>query len=220
MTNDLRFYADSADVGLVAPLLEGALIKGVTTNPTILGKAQRSVNDIGELYSQWHAAGAEEIFFQTWGQDTLQMTANARLIAELGDRSVVKVPATPMAFPIAAQLARDGVPVLLTAVYSTAQALAAAGVGVRYIAPYLGRLEDSKRDGVALIGQMQRVISGTSTNVLAASLRTPEAIVNLAEQGIRFFTAAPAVLWASLQHDDADRSAAEFEDAVKAAQTS
>lgn len=217
MTTDLRFYADSANVQEIAPLLDGALIRGVTTNPTILAKANKSVDDIEELYRIWQSAGAEEIFFQTWGKDSTQMMANAQRIAELGEEIVVKVPATSVGFPVAAHLVRSGTPVLLTAVYSPSQALAAASIGARYIAPYLGRLEDSNRDGVALIGQMQRLITGTGTDVLAASLRTPAAIVDLAEQGVRFFTASPPVLWAVLSDADSDRSAAVFESAVHGA---
>lgn len=133
---------------------------------------------------------------------------------DLGGNVVVKVPATPMAFPIAARLARNGVPALITAVYSAAQAVAAAAVGVRYIAPYLGRLEDSGRDGLSLIGQMHTLTFGTETQALAASLRSPAAIVSLAERGIRLFTASPPVLWSMVQDDESDRSAAEFEAAA------
>lgn len=220
MTTNFRFYADSADVQEIAPLLDGRLIQGVTTNPTILAKANKSINDIEELHQTWQAAGSKEIFFQTWGQDSAQMMANAQRIAVLGEDVVIKVPATATGFPVAAHLVRSGVPVLLTAVYSTTQALAAANIGVRYIAPYLGRLQDSNRDGVALIGQMQRLIEGTGTDVLAASLRTPSVIVDLAERGIRFFTATPSVLWAALNDTESDRSAVDFESAVQQARDS
>ncbi len=103
---------------------------------------------------------------------------------------------------------------LLTAVYSQAQALAAATIGVRYIAPYLGRMVDAGRDGTSEIIAMQTLVEGTGTDVLAASLRTPDAIVALALGGVRYFTAAPAVLTAVLQHEVSDTSARDFEDAV------
>lgn len=211
MTSKVRFYADSADKDAVAPLLAGSLIHGVTTNPTILAKSQRTVEDIADLYGQWKAAGAKEIFFQTWGSEPHLLLSNARRIAELGPDVVVKVPATATGYPVAAALTRDGVTVLLTAVYSAAQALAAASIGVRYIAPYLGRIQDSNRDGLGLIGHMGNLTADTGTDVLAASIRSPEAIVQLADRGIRLFTAAPSVLWMALQDDDADRSADEFE---------
>jgi transaldolase len=214
MTPHVRFYADSADTDSIAPLLAGSLIHGVTTNPTILARSQQTVEDIDNLYGQWKAAGAKEIFFQTWGSESDQLLRNARRIAALGKDVVVKVPATAIGYPVAAGLAREGVTVLLTAVYSTAQALAAASIGVRYIAPYLGRIQDANRDGLELIGHMHNLLAGSDTDVLAASLRSPEAIVQLADRGIQLFTAAPSVLWMALQNDDADRSALEFEAAL------
>lgn len=209
-----RFYADSADVEAVSELLRDGLVHGVTTNPTILERGGRSVNDIPELYARWKSEGAKEIFFQTWGATTAELLAHADDILALGDRAVVKVPATRTGFAAASALVRSGASVLVTAVYSPAQALAAATLGVRYIAPYLGRLNDAGRDGLAEISTMQGLIVGSGTDVLAASLRSPFDLVDLALHGVPYFTAAPPVLLAALQHDVSDSSSDEFEAAV------
>lgn len=209
-----RFYADSADVDAVTELLASGLVHGVTTNPTILERGGRSVSDLADLYARWDSEGAREIFFQSWGTTTEELLAHANDILALGSLAVVKVPATRVGFAAASALARGGARVLLTAVYSDAQALAAATIGVRYIAPYLGRLNDAGRDGLAEIGRMQALVAGSGTDVLAASLRSPADIVELALLGVPYFTAAPSVLLATLQDDVSDRSAAEFEAAV------
>jgi transaldolase len=206
-----RLYVDSADTSAVERLLADRLIAGVTTNPTILERSGRAVADIPALYDRWVAQGAGEVFFQAWGDDLL---AEGRRIAALGPRAVVKVPATREGFAASAALVADGVPVLLTAVYSAAQALAAATVGVRYIAPYLGRLDDAGRDGTAEIATMQRLVDGSATTVLAASLRSPEAIVGLALVGVECFTAAPDVLDRVFRSVASDAAAADFESAV------
>jgi transaldolase len=214
MTTKPRFYADSADVDAVAELLATGLVHGVTTNPTILERAGRSVADVAGLYARWESEGAQEIFFQSWGSTVEELLAHADEILALGSLAVVKVPATRVGFTAASALVSRGARVLLTAVYSDAQALAAATIGVRYIAPYLGRLNDAGRNGLAEIGRMQALVAGTGTDVLAASLRSPSDIVDLALLGVPYFTAAPAVLLAALQDDVSDRSAAEFEAAV------
>lgn len=214
MTTEPRFYADSADVEAVAELLSAGLVHGVTTNPTILERGGRSVNDIAELYARWESEGAREIFFQTWGATTAEMLAHADGILALGELAVVKVPATRIGFAAASTLVDRGASVLVTAVYAPAQALAAAAIGARYIAPYLGRLNDAGKDGAAEIGRMQELVAGSGTNVLAASLRSPSDLVELALRGVPYFTAAPSVLLAALQHDISDSSAAEFEAAV------
>ena len=214
MTTDPRFYADSADVEAVSELLSAGLVHGVTTNPTILERGGRSVTEIPDLYARWESEGAKEIFFQTWGASTDELLTHADGILSLGDLAVVKVPATRIGFAAASALVERGASVLITAVYSPAQALAAATIGVRYIAPYLGRLNDAGKDGAAEIGRMQELVAGSGTDVLAASLRSPSDLVDLALRGVPYFTAAPQVLLAALQHDISDSSAAEFEAAV------
>ncbi|MCK6065437.1 MULTISPECIES: transaldolase family protein [Microbacterium] len=209
-----RLYVDSADLERVSRLLAAGVVHGVTTNPTILERGGRTTAEIPELYARWVSEGAREIFFQTWGQGRDELLRNADTIRALGDRVAVKVPATAAGFAAASALVDDGVSVLVTAVYSAGQALAAANIGARYIAPYLGRLRDAGVDGGALIARMQAVCAGSETNVLAASLRSAEDIVSLRLAGVPYFTAAPDVLDELLFHEVSDSSAAEFDAAM------
>ena len=208
-----RLYVDSADLDAVAPLLAGSLVHGVTTNPTILDRAGRTVRDIPELYARWIAEGAREIFFQAWG-DAAGLERTAREILALGDRAVVKVPATRDGFAVGARLAREGAPVLLTAVHTPAQAVVAASCGIRYVAAYLGRMRDAGFDAEADIAGMQAACADSGTEVLAASLRSAEDIVALSRAGIPSFTAAPDVLWAAIAHPATDAAAEAFEAAA------
>lgn len=209
-----RLYVDSADTERVGRLLQAGVVHGVTTNPTILERGGRVASDIPELYARWVDEGAREVFFQTWGGEREAFLRNASGLLELGDRVAVKVPATAEGFAAASALVRDGASVLVTAVYSVAQALACASIGVRYIAPYLGRMRDAGLDGDALIAQMQAVCAGGDTDVLAASLRSPDDIVGLRQAGVPYFTAAPDVLDALLHDPVSDSSAAEFDAAM------
>lgn len=209
-----RLYVDSADVDRVGRLLAAGVVHGVTTNPTILERGGRTADEIPALYERWVGEGAREVFFQTWGGDRDAFLRNASGLIELGERVAVKVPATAEGFAAASALVRDGVSVLVTAVYSVAQALACASIGVRYIAPYLGRMRDGGMDGDDLIARMQQVCEGSDTNVLAASLRSPKDIVDLRLAGVPCFTAAPDVLDALLIDDVSDSSAAEFDAAM------
>lgn len=210
-----HLYVDSAAVDAVGSLLAGGLVEGVTTNPTILQRSGRRLGDIPGLYQQWVEQGAREVFFQTWGTDVSELLENAAPIIALGDRIVVKVPATRAGFVVTRELTERGVPVLVTAVYSSGQALAAAAYGARFVAPYFGRLGDAGHDAVAAIGSMHRMLEGSGTEVLAASLRSPADIVALRETGVARFTAAPAVIESLLLDDVSERSAAEFEAAIR-----
>ena len=206
-----RLFVDSADEAAVASLLEIGLVDGVTTNPTILRRAGTGPADIPRLHAAWTMAGRRRLFFQAWGADRAAMLACGRRLAALGSDVTVKVPATQVGFAVARSLIEEGIPVLITAVYSTAQAIAAAAVGAEFIAPYLGRLDDAGRDGLAEITAMQEALHATGTSVLAASLRTPDAIVALAQRGVRSFTAAPDVIWALLHNETSDAAAEQFE---------
>lgn len=209
-----RLYVDSADVDRVSRLLAAGVVHGVTTNPTILERGGRTAGEIPELYARWESEGAAEIFFQTWGGDTASFLRNAERIRELGPRVAVKVPATAAGFAAASALVADGATVLVTAVYSVAQALACASIGAQYIAPYLGRMRDAGIDGDTVIARMQEVCEGSGSNVLAASLRTADDIVGLRLAGVPYFTAAPDVIEQALFHDVSDSSAAEFDAAM------
>jgi transaldolase len=216
-----RLYVDSADVDRVSRLLAAGVVHGVTTNPTILERGGRTAAEIPDLYARWASKGAGEIFFQTWGGDAASFLRNAEGIRALGDRVAVKVPATADGFAAASALVRDGATVLVTAVYSVAQALVCASVGVRYIAPYLGRMRDaaaaaglSGPDAEDVIARMQEVCAGSATDVLAASLRSPEDIVGLRMRGVPYFTAAPDVIERMLFDEVSDSSAAEFDAAM------
>lgn len=209
-----RLYVDSADVDRVSRLLTAGVVHGVTTNPTILERGGRSASEIPDLYARWVSEGAREVFFQTWGGDTASFLRNAEGIRALGDRVAVKVPATAAGFAAASALVRDGATVLVTAVYSVAQALACASIGAQYIAPYLGRMRDAGLDGDAVIARMQEVCAGSGSNVLAASLRSADDITGLRLAGIPYFTAAPDVIEQALFHEVSDSSAAEFDAAM------
>ncbi|SEB43461.1 transaldolase family protein [Microbacterium hydrocarbonoxydans] len=209
-----RLYVDSADTDRVSSLLAAGVVHGVTTNPTILERGRRTAAEIPDLYARWTEEGAREIFFQTWGGDTAAFLRNAEGIRALGERVVVKVPATRDGFAAASALVRDGATVLVTAVYTVGQALACASIGVQYIAPYLGRMRDAGIDGDAVIARMQEVCVGSSSNVLAASLRSPEDITGLRLAGVPYFTAAPDVIEQLLYNEVSDGSAAEFDAAM------
>ncbi|MBN6191896.1 hypothetical protein JQN58_34005 [Aneurinibacillus sp. BA2021] len=209
-----RLYVDSADVDRVSRLLAAGVVYGVTTNPTILERGGRTAAEIPDLYARWVEEGAREVFFQTWGGDTASFLRNAEGIRALGDRVAVKVPATPDGFAAASALVRDGATVLVTAVYSVAQALAGAAIGARYLAPYLGRMRDAGVDGEVVIARMQEMCAGTDSNVLAASLRSAEDLVGLRRAGVPYFTAAPDVLDQVLSNPVSDASAAEFDAAM------
>lgn len=212
----MKFYADSADVERVVDLLRSGRVGGVTSNPTILDRSDRGAADFAELYRTYVDAGADEVFFQTWGADTATALANARRITELGDRVVVKVTATPHGFATAAALHREGHRTLVTAVNTVAQAAVAAQVGADYVAPYFGQIADRTGEPpVPLVAAMQTVLARTPTRILLASIRSPEVVELTAAVGVELFTAHPDVLDACATSEHSTAADAVFEEVVR-----
>ena len=85
--------------------------------------------------------------------------------------------------------------ICLTACYGSKQALVAAGMGVEYIAPYLGRMTDNGKDGFDECVKMQQIVDGlqADTRILAASIRDAESLADLAVAGLDAFTFSPDV---------------------------
>ena len=186
----IKLYLDTADRAAAEPLLATGLFAGLTTNPTILRRAGLTGAAIPDIHRWATAAGAREVFFQAWQPD---LVTQGRELRSLGPEVVVKVVASIGGSAACAALSADGVPTLLTAVYAPGQAMIAAAAGATYIAPYLGRMTDSGRDGMGDVLAMQEILAGTGTRILLASIRDVPSMVALARRGVECFTFSPAV---------------------------
>lgn len=221
-TGGPRLYLDSADPAAWAEHLPTGIFHGVTTNPLLLERSgQRcTVGHLADLAARAAALGAMEIHLQTWGEDADAMADRGSRLAAIdaGIAIAVKVPATPEGFRAARTLTAGGARVTLTAVYAPAQVLAAAALGAAYAAPYLGRLTDAGRDGRAILLEMNRLLraTGSPLRLLAASLRTADAVVDLAAAGLDTLTFGTGVAADLLSEPLTLAAATDFERAAEA----
>jgi TalC/MipB family fructose-6-phosphate aldolase len=213
----VRLYLDTADRTAAESLLATGLFRGITTNPTILQRAAKGVSDIKGIYRWAIGAGAEEVFFQAWGDDAATLFERGQWLRDLGQEVVVKFVATRAGATACAALAARGTPTLLTAIYDPGQAIVAAAAGATYIAPYLGRLNDAGRQGIAEVIAMHEVLvaTGSTTKVLLASIRSVPDMVALARHGVDCFTMAPAVAEQFFTDPTTADAARTFEQAVR-----
>lgn len=188
-----RLYVDTASRDAAEPLLATGVFHGLTTNPTLIKRQGLRSPDLAAIYGWATAAGAREVFLQAWGDDVETMTRCAEQLQGIGPRAVIKVPANVVGTTVAAGLAAQQRPVLLTAVYNAGQALLAAAAGASYVAPYLGRMHDAGRNGTTEVLTMHRALTaiGSDTRVLVASLRDVDTVLALAEQGVSCFALSP-----------------------------
>jgi TalC/MipB family fructose-6-phosphate aldolase len=213
----VRLYLDTADRGAAESLMATGLFAGVTTNPTILQRASKGVADLRDIYRWAVSAGATEVFFQAWGTDAATLIERGQWLRDLGSQVVVKFVATRAGSTACAALAAQGAPTLLTAIYDPGQAIVAAAAGATYIAPYLGRMNDAGRQGIAEVVAMHEVLvaTGSTTKVLLASIRSVPDMVTLARHGVDCFTMAPHIAEQFFTDPTTAEAARTFEDAVQ-----
>ncbi len=217
----LRLLLDTADAGQWERWLPTGLIQGVTTNPLLLERAGLACSfaTLARLAEKAAHLGAGEIHLQTWGADAAAMIERGRKLAALaqgGMRVLVKVPVTEAGLRAARTLRDRGCALTLTAVFNQGQVMAAAALGADYAAPYLGRMIDDGRDGMAMVRSMQEILHRTAspTRLLTASLRSPAQVVELAAAGLDTFTVAPTILAQLLADELTLRAAADFDRAA------
>ena len=209
----MRILVDSADLGAIRDALKTGLVAGVTTNPTLLRRAGVSRSGVLGLARAAFAAGAGEVHLQACAEDTPGMIRDGLEFVELdASRIHVKLVATRAGYRAASALSAKGVNVTMTAVYTLNQALVAHSVGARSIAIYLGRLRDAGIDPMELAGRMQELLDaqGADVDILAASIRDPGELAELAIRGVASATVAPAILERLLDSDATTRDALVF----------
>lgn len=212
----LGIYVDSGALREIELLLSSGIFRGVTTNPTLLRREGVKEADLPNFYARVVAAGAEEVFFQAWGSNETELIARARNLYAIGPKVVVKLVTSVAGTRAAASLSHRGFPVLLTAVYNSSQAIVGAAAGVKYVAPYLGRMGDAGRPAHSEIAVMARALRGvgSDTELLVASVRSPQDVVMLAVEGVSKFALAPSVARGFFNEPLTDAAALVFEEAA------
>ncbi|MEX2540783.1 MAG: transaldolase family protein [Trueperaceae bacterium] len=213
----MHLYLDSADAQALTPLLRLPIIYGVTTNPTLQRRVELRERDLERFVRSCLADGARAVQVQVKGRAAGEMVEQARRFVAWGDsgRVIPKIPATREGLIAVSELARGGVRSTVTAAFEPEQALWALLAGARYVAPYLGRLNDQGRDGLAVIADMQRIVAryqaaGNDCRLLVASVRTIDDFRALLELGVGAVTVAPPLLEELLDNRATTRAEDEF----------
>ena len=197
-------FLDSADAGDARRAAQLAYVRGITTNPKLMAESGRQ--PLEQLEALLDAFPDGPVFFQPSSPEaaTAELAGALRLDVH---RVVAKLPAQAPMFALGTDLARDGISVAYTAVYSPAQALVAASAEATWVIPYVDRAARLRPDSpvVAAIADVLRA-AGSSVRVLAASIKSPQQAVESVIQGAHAMTAGLAVLEA-LAHDPLTESA-------------
>jgi transaldolase len=203
----MRTYIDSADVEEVRTAHELGLVDGVTTNPSLVAGTDREYRDIiDELDGP--------ISVEVIATDYEEMLEEAREYDTWGDNIAVKLPMTRDGMKALQTLSAEGVQTNITLIFSVNQALIAAKNGATMVSPFIGRLDDNGHDGVGLIEDIRTVYDnyGFETDILAASIRNPYHVQEVAKAGADIATLPPEVADKMFDHPRTDSGLESFLD--------
>lgn len=178
----MELFLDTANIDQIAEINRWGVLDGVTTNPTLAGREGRDfVGLIKEICAEVDGPVSAEVV----STETDGMLREGRELAEIAPNVVVKVPLTPDGLAATKTLSREQIATNVTLCFSAGQALLAAKAGATYVSPFLGRLDDIASDGISMLAEICEVfrMQGYETKILAASLRSPQHVVQAAMLG-------------------------------------
>ncbi|GAB4519023.1 MAG: fructose-6-phosphate aldolase [Amphiplicatus sp.] len=205
----MKFFADTADIAEIRSLNEAGLIDGVTTNPSLIKKSGR---DFREVIAEICGATPGPVSAEVVALDAAGMEKEGRSLATIADNVVVKLPLTIDGLKACRRLSGDGIKTNVTLCFSANQALLAAKAGASFISPFIGRLDDIHAEGLALIREIRTIYDnyGFRTEILAASIRSPNHVKECALIGADVVTAPPDVLRRLAYHPLTDKGLEAF----------
>jgi transaldolase len=200
----MKFFIDTADVAEIRELAETGLLDGVTTNPSLIMKAGRP---IAEVIAEICDITPGPVSAEVAAIDLEGMLKEGRKLAAIAKNVAVKVPLTLDGLKACRKLTDEGRMVNVTLCFTANQALLAAKAGATFISPFIGRLDDIGLDGMELIEEIRAIYDNYDfgTQLLAASIRTPNHVKLAAIAGADVVTVPPAVLKSLLKHPLTDK---------------
>lgn len=195
----MKLWLDTANIDEIREINAWGVLAGVTTNPTLAAKE-------GVPFEQRLKEIAAEVDGPVCGEvisiEREGMVTEGLKLVDIAPNIVVKAPVTPDGYAAVAELSKRGIKTNMTLCFSPTQAILAAEAGATYISPFLGRVDDIGNDGINLLSEIVEIyrVQGYTTYVLAASLRSPQHVVDSAKAGADVATLPHSVFKALVKH--------------------
>ncbi len=196
----MKIFLDTADYETIKKWFETGLVQGVTTNPSHLfhagGNPVEQVKKICDLLAPY------DVSVEVTEKEPKAVYLQAKKIAELAPNVVVKIPCALEYYPVIYKLVKEQIPLNITLVFSVMQALMMAKLEVKYISPFVGRLNDIDSDGLAVVQQSCAMIKqyNFTAQILAASLRTVKDLHEVVMAGADVATVPVKILELATEH--------------------
>jgi transaldolase len=215
----MKFFIDTANLDQIKEANELGILDGVTTNPSLMAKEGIKGNEaVLNHYKSICKIVEGDISAEVISTDYEGIIKEGKILAALHSNIIVKVPMIKDGIKAIKWFTNNGIKTNCTLVFSAGQAILAAKAGATYLSPFIGRVDDSGWDGILLIKQIANLFSvqGYKTEILAASIRSSNHIIQCAEAGAHVITSPLEPILGLLKHPLTDIGLAKFlEDAKK-----
>jgi len=207
----MKFFVDSADIKQIEDLMPTGLIDGVTTNPSLIAK---NGDDMAKTIKDICALVSGPVSAEVTATDSDKMLEEGQYLASLAKNVTIKVPLTINGLKTCKALRAQGTQVNVTLCFSATQALLAAKAGASFISPFVGRLDDIGEKGMDLIEDIVVIYEnyGFETEVLVASVRSKQHVIDAAIIGAHVTTLPPKVIYELYEHPLTDKGLKAFLD--------
>ncbi|MBN2056974.1 fructose-6-phosphate aldolase [bacterium] len=205
----MKFFMDTAIIAEIKDAAEMGLVDGVTTNPSLLVKSGMKAEDV---YREICRLVPGPVSAEVYATDLDGMLSEARVLAKIAGNIVVKIPMTRDGIKAVRILKSEGIKTNVTLVFSPSQALLAAKAGASFVSPFIGRLDDISHEGMELVEQIIAIYENYDfdTEIIVASIRHPQHVVDAAMLGADIATMPKAVFEKLFMHPLTDAGIAKF----------
>ena len=195
----MKFFVDTANIKEIEDLIPTGFVDGVTTNPSLIAKQG---DDMAETIKAICSLVSGPVSAEVTATELPEMINEGKYLASLAKNVAVKVPLTVNGLKACKALREQGTMVNVTLCFSAAQALLAAKAGASFISPFVGRLDDIGEKGMDLIEDIVVMYEnyGFDTEVLVASVRTKQHVIDAAVIGAHVATLPPKVIYELYDH--------------------
>jgi len=205
----MKFFLDTANVKEIQEAASWGLLDGVTTNPSLVAKEGRSFREmLLEICNIVDGPISAEVV----SLEADAMVKEGKELAKIHKNIVVKVPLIAEGLKATKRLAAEGIRVNVTLCFSPTQALLAAKAGAWCVSPFIGRLDDISSNGMELIRQILTIYRNYDfkTQVLVASVRHPQHVVEAALAGGHICTMPFSIFQQMVKHPLTDSGLKKF----------
>jgi transaldolase len=197
-----KIYADGAELNGIIQMAANPLIKGFTTNPTLMRKA--GISDYKQFALEViRAVPDRPISFEVFSDDFNEMYDQAVEIASWGKNVNIKVPVTntegKFAGDLVSRLSDKGIFVNITALMTIEQVNkvmdSLRGDASAYISVFAGRIADTGRDPMPVMTRAATIsLERSNTEIIWASPRELLNVFQANEAGVQIITVANDIL--------------------------